>query len=859
MNLMDDIRRKLTLIDKQLKPGNLHRQIISTSPLLLPAVGLMTGIVIQDAISGPDRTNSNDFITWVLLAVPAISAVVALWVLASHKYKLQPHTAAYIAFVCFACLGAVRLLSFGRGGPTDIRNFVGKEPKLATIRGLVISEPYRERKQWYFAHLTYSDPSSSFYMKLLDVKTGSGWTKVAGKIRVQVDEPVLDIRAGDYIQAYCWLNRFEPPSNPGEFDIQKYLARKNIFVAASIRSRDAIEPPQPHPGGTFVKFKRHLQEIASRALLGEMDVENENYALLQALTLGYRTQIDSRTYRAFQETGLLHFISLSGMNFMIVIGVVWWLCKIAGLMKPARALVCLFAAVMFLLVVPPQPPATRAAIMSSVFCASFFFRRKSSPYNSLALAAIILLLIRPTSLFEADWQLSFAAVLGILLFTPPILNWIFEKTIDRLREEKQRHLFLRIVSKATAAVITTFVVSLAAWLATAGILLYHFYTLNYLTSIWTVLVSPLIAIVSIAGYLKIFLSLVLPHTAGLLYVIIKPSAEALIGIVKTIASWNISHISIGLVSPAIVIGYHALLLLALAPMRWLLVKRLICVTTAVVIIISLGAVKWNRTHRDALSLTCLDVGHGQAILARLPGKANILFDAGSLSRKDIGTRIVTPFLSYCGINQLDAIVISHNDIDHINGIPEIIESCKVKNICANDVFFTEADGNSPAGLLNQYVKKKGLAVKPLKELPEFASEARITTLWPEGKLPSDIQFSENDQSLVCSIDFAGVKVLLCSDIEQLAQKELLRKYPGLQANIVIAPHHGSARTLDVGFLDSLSPDIVVSSCSKTQYESQQVLTRSPAGKLLSTAEYGAITVRIDKDGSVETSGFARRE
>jgi len=594
-------------------------------------------------------------------------------------------------------------------------------------------------------------------------------------------------------------------------------------------------------------------------LLGGPDAEGENYALLQALVLGYRTEIDSETYRAFQETGLLHFICLSGMNFVILFWIIWWLCKAAGLMKRACAVICLAAAGLFLLVIPPQPPAIRAAIMSSVFCASFFFRRKSSPYNSLALAAIILLLIRPTSLFEADWQLSFAAVLGILLFTPPILDWIHEKTMDRLREEKQRRLFLRILSKAIVLVITTFVVSLAAWLATAGILLYHFYTLNYLTSIWTVLVSPLIAIVSITGYLKIFLSLLLPHTAGLLDLIIVPLARALIGIVKVIASWNISQIRIGQVPHVITLLYYALLLLALAPMRWLLVKRLICGATAGVIIISLGAVKWNRTHRDALSLTCLDAGHGQAILVQLPGKANILFDAGSLSRKDVGTRIVTPFLNYCGIDQLDAIIISHNDIDHINGIPEIIESCKVKNIYANDVFFTEADGNSPAGLLNKYVKDRGLAVKPLKELPEFASEARITTLWPERNLPADSQLSENNLSLVCSIDFAGVKVLLCSDIEQRAQKELLRIYPDLKADIVIAPHHGSARTRYKHFLDSLSPDIVISSCSKTQYESQQVLAIPRAGKPLSTPEHGAITVRIDKDGSVETSGFARRE
>ena len=130
---------------------------------------------------------------------------------------------------------------------------------------------------------------------------------------------------------------------------------------------------------------------------------------------------------AFRKTGLLHFVCLSGMNFGILVGMIWWLCKTAGLMKRARAAVCIIAAAMFVLVVPSNPPAFRAAIMCLVFCSSFFFRRQSNPFNSLALAAVILLMIRPTELFEVSWQLSFAAVLGILLFTGRIQFFLYEK------------------------------------------------------------------------------------------------------------------------------------------------------------------------------------------------------------------------------------------------------------------------------------------------------------------------------------------------------------------------------------------------------------------------------------------------
>ncbi len=159
-----------------------------------------------------------------------------------------------------------------------------------------------------------------------------------------------------------------------------------------------------------------MRQTATQALLGNLSLEDRSRGLLEALLLGYRGHIDSTTYRAFRKTGLLHFISLSGMHLGILVGIIWWLCKTAGLTKPARAIICIIAIGVFLLIVPPRAPTLRAAVICLVFCLSFFFRRKSNSLNTLSLAAITLLLIRPTNLFEAGWQLSFASVLGLILF-----------------------------------------------------------------------------------------------------------------------------------------------------------------------------------------------------------------------------------------------------------------------------------------------------------------------------------------------------------------------------------------------------------------------------------------------------------
>jgi len=855
---MDQIQQRLAAIDRELAGRtNLHKRIIETSPLLFAATGLMIGILVQSPLALPAAF-------W--LAILAFCAIGTFVFSIIRKEAASVYVTAYVAFACFLCLGAIRLIGFQQFKPDDIRNFVGSRRRLATICGFIITPPYiNKNEQWQFAQFTYADPVSSFYVRVREVKTVNGWAKISGTVRVQVDEPVLDLKAGDYIKAYCWLDRFKQPTNPGQFNTAEYLARKNVFVAASVQSRDAVELLKSDSAGIFGRMKRSLRVTAAQALLGELDMESQEYALVQALVLGYRTKIDSDTYEAFRKTGLSHFICLSGMNFGILIGIIWWLCKTTGLMKPMRAVVCIIATGIFLLIVPAKSPAVRAGIMSFAFCASFLFRRRSNPFNTLSLAAVILLLIRPTYLFEPAWQLSFASVLGILLFPGPIERLVHQKIVDRLEESDTRksNWYIHMISRIASPVIKIFAVSLAAWLASAGILLYHFYSINYLTSIWTVVVSPLIGAISIIGYLKILIGLVMPSVAAILDIIIAPLSDLLIWLVKLIASWDISEILIGKVSPTIIILYYPFLVLVLLTyFRKPLPKKIICTGIAALIIVLVGTAKWHRSYRDNLILSCLDVGHGQAILARLPGRANVLFDAGSMYKSDIGRRIVTPFLDFAGASKTDAIMISHNDIDHINGIPEIIQHCNVKTVYANSVSLSETDpcgtAETPKNSLNGIDPNTCYLGTDLS----LRSPAKVKILWPTEQVWHDEALSDNDKSAVALIEFAGRRILLCSDIERFAQKELLRLNPNLSADVVVAPHHGLVKTLDLDFLEKLGADILICSCDRNQYErmlqsaaSQPASRRKKTPKTFYTAAHGAIAITIEKDGTVRVTTF----
>jgi len=843
---MDIVQKRLELIDFKLSlsPAYVLGSLSHSAPLVLPAVFLIVGIILQ---------SFSELSPAFWLALSIISALLAVIYLAVKKSRSNLYIIIFVTAVCSICLGAIRLSSFLQPGPNDIRSLITDQPTLAAVRGLIITEPYTGKNDnWAFAKFKFTDSGSSFYLKTTEAQTTEGWKKVTGVVPVYVKEMVQDLKAGDSVQMFCWLEKLRRAPNPGQFDFADYLAQKNIFISASVDSRQAVELLHSGSAGSFVKLKTRLRQIAAKSLLGSSYAEDQSESLLIALVLGYRANIDSTTYEAFRQTGLLHFVCLSGMNFGILVGIIWWLCTQIGLTKRLRAVVCTIVSVLFLLVIPSNAPAFRAAIICFVFCASFFFRRRPNPFNSLALSAIILLLIRPTNLFEVGWQLSFATVLGILLFTDRIHFFLYEKITGHSWFEKKpkTRAFARIIARPGPLLLNLFSVSLAAWLSSVGILVYNFYSFQYLTSIWTVFASPFIAALSILGYLKLLLGLILPTTSNILNIIIEPLADLLIRLVKLFAGVHLSEILLGRVNGLLIILYYALILfIAFVYIRRPLLKKAICLIWLAAVIFPLAAVKLHRNQSPDLVLSCLDVGHGQAVLAQLPGGKNLLFDAGSLFQSNPARRIIIPYLHFEAIDNLDAIIISHNDIDHINAIPELVTDLKIAGVYANDDSFIDRADTGAAKFLNDSLQASLFNIRSLDNL-RFSSPADLKIIWPPKQASFINQLSDNDRSVVILITYAGVRILLCSDIEKFAQQRILALYPDLEADIVVVPHHGSTATTDPAFLEALKPQFLIYSSAQFKAKPYQQIPFVPSAASFFTARDGLIRIRIDRTGRI---------
>ncbi len=852
---MDEIRRNLARIDDQLAGRTLYNRLVSQAPLFLPAIGLMAGILVQHGFPSRLMDCRLRLLPWVWLAAGALAG--SLMLVTRIRRHLGPQGLAIIASFCFLCLGAIRLLAFETAGPSDIRHFVGDERSLATVRGRILTQPYQQSQDWLFARFTSSDPTTAFYLGVEAVETAGGPRMVGGTIRVRVDEPAPNLQIGDDVRIDCWLHRYEEPTNPGQFNVARYLKLKNVYVGASAPSREAVTVlGDGPPAGVAIRLRKAFTDAANRALLDNPPSNTQDEAIVEALLLGERRNIAPDTYEAFRRTGLLHIVSLSGMHLCILIGIVWWAGKPFGLAKPVRAVICVVATAVFLLVVPPKPPILRAAVIVWSFCTSIFLRRRANPLNSLSLAAVTLLLIQPTQLFDVGWQLSFGATVGILAFTRRLEDWFREKAHGWPRPLNWEALSATQLLKAMAnTAMRGLSVGLAAWLGSAGILLYHFYNVTPLACVWTVIASlPVTAILTV-GFLKIILAFFLPTLSAFLGCVLSVLADLLIGMVRLMAELDVSYILIGHVPLLLILLYYALILfVGFIYLRRPILKKAICIATLLILVVPLGVLKWQRTHRNHLSVTCLDVGHGQAILARLPGTMNILFDAGSLYGSDIGTRIVLPFLDHEGISRLHAVVVSHSDIDHINGLPEVANRRRVDRVYFDPASFTQSQDTETIQVLMTHLASRRIPAEPVPEAIG-AGPAQVRILWPTREALADPQYDDNDKSLVCLIEYAGKRVLLCSDIEGLAQRRVMTLYPTLRADVVVAPHHGSTRTLDSRFLEWLAPSVLLCSCSERDCEQGRVIRVSPTGELFTTAQDGALSVCIEPTGVIQTTGL----
>ena len=252
---------------------------------------------------------------------------------------------------------------------------------------------------------------------------------------------------------------------------------------------------------------------------------------------------------------------------------------------------------------------------------------------------------------------------------------------------------------------------------------------------------------------------------------------------------------------------------------------------------------------NRLDCTFLSVGHGEAVVVELPGGRTLLYDAGRLGSPVAASRAVSGFLWSRGITHLDAVVLSHADLDHYNALPALVEQFTVGVIYVSPVMFDHPDRAITA--LRTAIEKSGVPLHEVWSGDRLRSggDARIEVLHPPRR---GVLGSDNANSIVLAIEFEGRRLLLTGDLEPPGLDDVMAEAP-YDCDVLLAPHHGSAYSDPPGFADWSTPEwAVVSGGQRDRLEVTTTAYSSRGSRVLHTADSGAIHVSIaDRELAVD--------
>ncbi|MCC7193405.1 MAG: ComEC/Rec2 family competence protein [Phycisphaeraceae bacterium] len=745
----------------------------------------------------------------------------------------------------------------------DVRRFLSNNSQLVQLSGTVDGVPFLSAPAiGGLAQFSYKPPGTLFFLDVDSILVDGVMQPSSGKLLAKVAEADHELRAGDRIQAAGWLRTIEGPVNPGERDYRQFLADRGVYGRLSMGGRENYSLiGRSSVTAALPLASRWLSDAAAQSLRVGMTPDAGRIALLDALILGRWSSDLSEVDDSFRQVGLAHILSISGTHLTILLAVVWFAARLVS-RRPNRACIAVLLVLgLYLVLVPPQVPLTRAGIMAATFAVGFASGRRVRGIDMLALAGVIVLVWRPNDLFNAGCQLSFVGVAALLLFARPVGRWIWAEPSLPDTEMTRQQLVARTVADYTAANVVAASLSLP-------LVAYHFGVVAPLAVLLSMIVLPLVTGVLALGFLKVIVGLMLPSLAALLAWPLERITDAMIRFTSDAAHWPAA--SVQLAEPPSLVWTLAAVAVLVALFAGLFARRKLALASAV----SISAIWlfWPHApsliaahlapveHQPAVTINMFDVGDGSCFLVRLTADPRtpaqtIMFDCGSMQYLDIGKRSIAPGLAALRVSRIDTLFISHADMDHYCGIPELIDQVSVSRIVLTPQFLDEAAEypRGPAALLLLRIRERHIPIlKAEAGWHEFAGGADLELLWPRENFRTR---RANDASMVLSIRAAGRRVLLSGDVQQESIPLLLAAHD-LRADVADLPHHGSFVESSPAWYRAVSPRFVLQSSGPARLLADHWNALiDPQTTRLITDRTGMVDLVITRSGDISCSTF----
>lgn len=746
-----------------------------------------------------------------------------------------------------------------------------EQVQVIRVRGTVtsITQTPKLKPRDIFESFQFTVPKFKFVVRTEAYDSGTDWVPLAGRLdcALESDLPIdeagvaqLDtvaatpvvVKVGQRVELLGRISLPTPAKNPRQLDHRRFLWLSGLDGQLTMNQPGQIKVIQADVDWTSaghrlrndfkVQLRRHLSE--------------DQYPVAAAILLGDRSMLDYEVRQQYAATGTVHVLAISGLHLGILAGALLWWSRWSFVPQRPVLLATIALVLFYAWLVEFRPPIVRAAVLTTIMCAATLLGRRAFSFNSLAVALGVVFVIQPHQLAEAGTQLSFLAVAGIIVFAqhrsrqvPTPLQELKEATHSTTRRNG-----LALVRSLREAYLCGW----AVFVAGLPLVMHYF---NLIAAIG-LLINPIVILPMTLALLSGFAVLVAaPFSSTIadgLGWVCGGSLDVMNGIVEVSYHWPGSYFWV--TSPGwiwVVIWYLWWLILLWDPG---ITRR---VAMAGCVVLCLGAWVWpwpmypDRTgltlpSGPKLTLTFVDVGHGSSVLIRTPENQVILFDAGSFpSARAAGQRIGGVLLAH-GILRIDQLVVSHADLDHYNGVPELLRRFSIREFVSPPGMLS--DESPYVQLLSEYLAREKTPQRTIHAGQLLWQEPglEIRVLSPPQELFAD---GDNSNSLVLGVEYGSRRILLTADLERAGLEAFLSRETG-NYDVIQVPHHGSRQSQPEAVANWAKAEHAILSGLRRRISDETLQAYADAGTIpWITDEEGAILVGVHANGDVALRRF----
>jgi competence protein ComEC len=832
----------------------------SEQPVFYATLALAFGIVVAQFINVPPVQSS------IVLSALLIAACVLL------KRSRLAMVFALAAFVPAGSICAARA-ERNASKPPDISAFAAESMEITAHVTATALPRFDEQDR----------ELRSIDVDVESVSDGSNVTPIVFGARLTIHDngkAIPNLRYGDRVRFVARLREPRNYGNPGAMDYRGYLRDKGIAALASVPST-SIEV-MPGKIGTRFGFLRdrlrqsllnHMLSLASEPCGSWLCMSRSDVGVLAAMVIGEQSLLERSAKVDFHRTGAFHILVVSGMNVGIVAFVIFWICRRVRASEWVATSATITLSLLYAYMTDMGAPILRAALTLALYLVMRMLYRERYSLNAVGTAALILLVAKPDSLFDASFQLTFLSVATLSGIVQPLLARTVQPYVQALRAinlvgydtalapwQAQMRLDLRLIAKKLAVllglgneviasglslvccgvcrVVGLVIVTTTLQIALALPMVWYFHRLALVGMPVNVLVVPLTAVLMPVAIAATLASYLFAPTAKLLTVV---SALVLHLIVRTVgwlaqvprADWRAA-------TPAVLTAVCCAIVFAVSLFAFKRSKQ-IARTAALALIAAAALVAFPRTPETkpgAAELTAIDVAQGDSLLVVSPEGRTLLIDGGGpagfvrSNSFDVGEDVVSPYLWSRGFSRLDAVVLTHPHSDHMDGLRAVIANFRPK-----ELWLGMSRRDSETTLLDA-AKRNGTAVRLLNTGDQLALGSVLIDVLSSAIASEKV----NDDSVVLRISYKDSTALLLGDAERELERRIAANAG--KVDVLKVAHHGSATSTTPELLTNLHPKFAVISVGAQNsygHPRSEVLAR--------LRDSGALTYRTDVNGA----------